>query len=611
LRQKDGKMLRERPVMRGRSPSYVARRRRRWDGFSWWFSLFFLIPIAAFVVFSMGEFPSVGSASDNKFHLTVTDAYTGKSLKGAVVTMDGTQLTTDKKGKVKFDMPTTVQTITVEMPNYEIMTAQVNDQASRKQKVTLRPTTLTGTLRDAESGMPIAGAIVSTESIPSEGDPITSTDENGQYSLFNVPAQSRLYIDAFIYGIHEEDIAQRTLIDVSLKKSLARGTVTDEAGRGLAGAIVRAGRNEAQTAQDGSFQIAGAPPGNKITVSASGFEDAVIPVPADGIVSAMMRPMVIKALYIGVTSIGDHQRVEELVRLVDETELNAVVLDVKQDHIFYDTQVQFFRDIPNMVSPQYDINEYLQMFEDHGIYSIARMVVFKDPMVAEARPDLAIPDDRGTGLFRDGAGTAWVDPTERELWDANIALALELANFGFDEIQYDYIRLPSDDIQYAGFEFDWQDPNQRMAPITGFVKASSEALKPTGVKFALDLFGVTSVLTDDQNIGQDLTELAPYVDYICPMIYPSHFDAGFFNLDDPNAQPYDTIWSSMDAITAQLPGMEKKVRPWLQDFDWGDMEYGPDEVRAQIEAAMEKGASGWMLWDADNTFTEDALESAV
>jgi hypothetical protein len=125
------------------------------------------------------------------------------------------------------------------------------------------------------------------------------------------------------------------------------------------------------------------------------------------------------------------------------------------------------------------------------------------------------------------------------------------------------------------------------------------------------LFGVTSVLTDDQNIGQDLTELAPYVDYICPMIYPSHFDAGFFNLDDPNAEPYDTIWSSMDAITAQLPGMEKKVRPWLQDFDWGDMEYGPDEVRAQIDAAMEKGASGWMLWDADNSFTEDALESAA
>jgi hypothetical protein len=604
-------MLRERPVMRTRSPSYVMRRRRRWSGISWWFSLFFLIPIAFFGLASMGGLPglpSVGGSSDGRIHLTVKDAYTGKSLRGAVVTVGSTQLNADKKGRVKFDPPVTVQTLTVEAPNHEIMVGQVTDQTSRKQTVKLRPTVLAGSLLDLESGLPIPGAIVSTESIPSTGDPLTITDQNGQYRLENVPNQSKLYIDAGIYGVYEEDIAERTQIDVTLKKSVARGTVTDEAGHGLAGATVRAGRNQDLTAQDGSFQLDGAPPGNEITVSASGFEDAVIAVPADGVVSALMRPFDIKALYIGVTSIGDQKRVEELVQLVDETELNAVVLDVKQENIFYDTQVQFWRDIPGMVTPQYDVNAYLKLLHDHGIYAIARIQVFKDPVVADARPDLAIPDDRGTGLFRDASGTAWVDPTKRELWDANIALALELAQVGFDEIQYDYIRLPSEDIQHAGFAFDWFDENQRKEPIIGMVKATSEALKPTGVKFAVDLFGVTSVLGDDQKIGQDMSDLAPYVDYICPMIYPSHFDAGFFDLDDPNAQPYDTIWASMDAITAQLPGMEKKVRPWLQDFDWGDMTYGPSEVRAQIEAAMDKGASGWMLWDADNSFTEDALE---
>jgi hypothetical protein len=614
-------MLRERPVMRTRSVSYVARRNRRRSAISWWFSLLFVIPLAIFALGYMGALPglpSVGSASDGKFHLSVTDAYTGKKLKGAVVTMGGVQLTSDKKGRVKFDPPLGVQTLSVAMPNYEIMTGQISDQTTKKQTVSLRPTTLAGQLLDSESGQPIAGAIVSTESLPSTGDPITSTDQSGQFRLENVPAASKLYIDAAVYGVHEEDIAERTTIDVSLKKSLARGTVTDEAGHGLANATVRAGRNQVLTAQDGSFEINGAPPGNEITVSASGFDDATIAVPADGVVSALMRPFDIKALYIGVLSIADPERVAELVKLVDDTELNAIVLDVKQDHIFYDTQVQFFRDIPNMVAPQYDINAYLKMFQDHGIYAIARMVVFKDPMVAEARPDLAIPDDRGNGLWRDGAGTAWVDPTKRELWDANIALALELAQLGFDEVQYDYIRLPSDDIQHAGFPFDWQDPDQRMEPITGMVKASSEVLKPTGVKFALDLFGVTSVLGDDQGIGQDLTELAPYVDYVCPMIYPSHFSLGFFNLDDPNQSPYDTIWSSMDAINAQLPGMERKVRPWLQDFSWGDedipsgpgsyVEYGPDQVRAQIEAAQDKGASGWMLWDASNVYTEDALD---
>jgi hypothetical protein len=373
--------------------------------------------------------------------------------------------------------------------------------------------------------------------------------------------------------------------------------------------MVRAGRNEAPTEQDGSFEIPGAPPGNKITVSASGFEDAELAVPADGVVSAMMRPFDIKALYIGVMSIDDPERVNDLIRIVDETELNAVVLDIKQDHIFYDTQVQFFRDIPGMVDPVYDVNAYLKAFKDHGIYSIARMVVFKDPMVADARTDLAIPDDRGTGVWRDDDGTAWVNPAKRELWDANITLALEAASLGFDEIQYDYIRLPSDGIEHADFGFDWQIENLRMEPITGFVKASSEALKPTGVKFALDIFGVTAVTSNDQGIGQKLTELIPYVDYLCPMVYPSHFGPGFFDIDDPNAQPYDTIWASMEAINAQIPGMEKKIRPWLQDFDWGDTAYGPEEVRAQIEAAMNRGASGWMLWDADNTYTEDALEA--
>jgi hypothetical protein len=608
-------MLRERPVMRSRSPSYVARRQRRRSAISWWYSLLFFIPVAFFALAATGELPglggmpSFGGGSDGKFHLTVTDAYTGKKLSGAAVTLGGVQLTTDKKGRVKFDPPVSVQNLNVELPNYEIMQAQVNDQTSKNQKVALRPTTLAGSLVDLESGLPIAGAIVSTESLPSVGDPITSTDENGHYRLENVPAESRIYIDASIYGIHEEDIAKRTTIDVSMKKSVARGTVTDQAGHGLAGATVHAGRNAATTAQDGSFEVNGAAPGNKVTVVASGFEDAEIEVPADGVVSALMQPFDIKALYIGTLSIGDPEYVAELVKMVDDTELNAVVLDVKQDNIFYDTQVPFFRDMPGMVVPQFDVNAYLKMFHDHGIYAIARMVVFKDPVVAENRPDLALKDDRGTGLWRDDDGVAWVDATKEELWDANIALALELAQLGFDEIQYDYIRLPSDGITYAGFPFNWNDPAQRIAPITAMIKKSSEALRPTGVKFGVDLFGVTSVLGDDQGIGQQMTEIAPYVDYICPMIYPSHFDAGFFNLDDPNAQPYDTIWASMDAINAQLPGMEKKVRPWLQDFDWGNMEYGPTEVRAQIEAAMEKGASGWMLWDIDNVYSKGALEA--
>jgi hypothetical protein len=265
-----------------------------------------------------------------------------------------------------------------------------------------------------------------------------------------------------------------------------------------------------------------------------------------------------------------------------------------------------------MVNPLYDVHSYIKELHDHGIYAIARMVVFKDPVVAAKRPDLALKDDDGK-IFHDANDIAWVDATKHELWQANIDLAVELANMGFDEIQYDYIRLPSDGIAHINFPFDWNDPEQRMAPITGMVKESHEALEPTGAKFALDIFGIIAVLPDDQNIGQRITELAPYVDYLCPMIYPSHFSEGFFNLDSPNQHPYETIKGAMEATNEQLPGMEKKIRPWLQDFSepWlDDYTYTAADVKAQIKAAREEGASGWMLWNVSSEYSEDALKPA-
>lgn len=618
-------MLNERPVMRSRTPAYVVRRRRRWDGISWWFSLLFIVPLTIIALSSLTNFNfsfgGTGSASSGKINVAVTDAYTGKPLSSATVSLGGLQVLTDSHGHARLMIPDGAQsrTMTVQVANYEPAYGEIPDNTGPDTTVALRPTVLGGTLKDQATGQPIAGAIVSTVSKPADGDPLATTDANGAYDLANVPPGAKLYVDAGDYGTYEEDVAQRTHVDVALKKSLAIGDIIDDDGNPVAGAIVRIGRTEVQSNDNGHFKIAGASPGDKLKITSAGYADLEAEVPTEGTINATLKTQMIKGIYVTGPTAANDKDFNDLVKLVDDTELNAMVIDIKQDQVYYDTQVQFWRDLDPlapasipMVQPMFDPAAYVKELHDHGIYAIARMVVFKDPLVAQKRPDLAIPDDRG-GVFHDANDYAWVDSTNHQLWQANIDLAVEAANMGFDEIQYDYIRLPSDNIEHADFPFDWQDPDQRMAPITGFVKESYAALQPTGAKFALDIFGIIAVLPNDQNIGQRITELAPYVDYLCPMIYPSHFSAGFFDLDDPNMHPYETIKGAMEAANSQIPGMEKKLRPWLQDFSepWLDnYAYTADDVRAQIKAAREEGASGWLLWNIDNTYTVDALKPA-
>lgn len=211
-------------------------------------------------------------------------------------------------------------------------------------------------------------------------------------------------------------------------------------------------------------------------------------------------------------------------------------------------------------------------------------------------------------VWRDMNGVAWVNPALHELWDANIALSVELAELGFDEIQYDYVRFPTDgDLTTMDFGIENNEAN-RVSAIQKFLERSQQALLPTGTKQSADVFGFTVLVADDLGIGQDITELAPYVDYLSPMVYPSHFPDGAMGLDGhPNNYPYETIQISMAAGRDQL-GSALQLRPWLQDFDFFDMiPYGQAEVRAQIDAAEDVGTSGWLLWDPNNAFTVDAL----
>ena len=181
---------------------------------------------------------------------------------------------------------------------------------------------------------------------------------------------------------------------------------------------------------------------------------------------------------------------------------------------------------------------------------------------------------------------------------------------GFDEVQFDYVRFPSDgDLSTAEFgaQYTYQE-DERVQTIVDFLTMAREQLTANGVKTAADVFAIVAIFPDDQGIGQRFADFTNVVDYICPMIYPSHFTAGPLGMDEsPNANPYDTVLITMNSAAGKVPGQVLKIRPWVQDFTLGDPPYGVAEVQAQVDAALEAGASGWMLWNPDSAFTAGAL----
>lgn len=581
-------------------------RRRRWDAVSWWYSILFVIPVA----FLIGRF-AFGGGDPAKVSIQVLDAYSGLPLSGVAIAAGTETLTTDADGKVHVEEPAQAIRLSATQPGYAENGIEIAPGSTTPVTLNMRPTTLIGVVTDQLTGAPLADVtIVATGSDGREVTAVTGPD--GKYQLADVPLDATLSLDGGDYGTLEEAIGTRIEADFSLRMTLLTGVVTDAKGDPLQGAIISAGDAQGVSRKDGTFRLTGVSDGASVKVTAPGYLDATTSLPAERRIEVALEPIEIRAIYANGYTLSDPDKAERLIQMVDDTELNALVIDIKQDTIYYDSQVQFFRNVDGMVNPIYDVNELLAELADHDIYAIARMVVFQDPLVAEAYPELAVKDEQTGDLWRNDQGVAWVNAFSEELWDANIQLAVEAASRGFDEIQYDYVRFPSDgNLRTSDFGRDYT-AEAREGAITEFVKRSSEAIRSTGAKFAADLFGYVSMVPDEQGIGQRFAALVPYLDYVCAMIYPSHFAEG--NIASapghPNDFPYETISEALARAAAQVPDESPlKFRPWLQDFSYGDFrEYGEEEVRAQIRAAEEFGTSGWMLWDPNNDYTDTGIK---
>jgi hypothetical protein len=548
--------------------------------------------------------------STAKVALIVTDAYTGQPLPGVTLSFRDQTFTTDQSGRIEVEEPETAAEITAQLAGYSASTAQIGPESPATLALALRPTTVRGVVTDVDTGEPLSGVTVVAASPDGEAEVSATTGPDGAYALSDVPADAALSFDGGDYGTHEEPLDNRTVVDVALELSVLTGTIVDENGEPVVGAMVQAGDQRAFVREDGIFRLEDVPDDAEITVTASGFRDQRVELPANREVALTLEPVQIKAIYANQFALADPDKVEYLIDLIDRTELNALVLDIKQDTIYYDSKVPFFVEA-DTVNPIYDLDKVLAQVQERGIYAIARMVVFQDPLVAEAYPHLAVRDEVTGDLWRNYDGVAWVNAFNEELWDANTELAVEAVERGFDEIQFDYVRFPSDgDLTTSDFGQDYT-AEARKAAITGFVDQASKAIRAAGAKASADLFAIIALFGDEQGIGQQYDELVPLLDYVSLMIYPSHFITGNIHSapGHPNDFPYETVLETLQRAEELVPGSRLKARPWIQDFDYpGLAEYGEAELRAQIDAAEEYGASGWLVWDPTTDYTVSAFD---
>lgn len=391
------------------------------------------------------------------------------------------------------------------------------------------------------------------------------------------------------------------------------GYVRDSSGQPIANAWITDGQAYEFTDARGMFVFDSGKvvPGTSLIASSSGYEQQLVVAPNDGdAVEIVMSDASVRGIYFNPLISNTPESVANYIEIAKNTEVNAVVIDVKEHYVYFDTDSSIFQGA-DMVLPILDLPWLLDQFHDNGIYVIARLVVFKDSPVAEKYPQYAVTDSLTGNLWYDQSGSAWVNPLNRDMWDANIDLAEEVIELGFDEVQYDYIRFPTDGNMARAWFGTGYTPENREAAIEEFLAESRSRIIPLGGRQSADVFGYTTVIDHDLGIGQNFDEVAETVDYISPMIYPSHWPAGslYGVPGHPNDYPYLTVQISMTAAKKQLGGNARQLRPWLQDFGvYGQRTYGVNDVRAQIQALNDLGINSWLIWSPSNWYHVDAFK---
>ena len=381
------------------------------------------------------------------------------------------------------------------------------------------------------------------------------------------------------------------------------GTVLDKTTKKpIPNAIIISGKNEYRTDSNGTFKVPKSP---IIGARAIGYERKFYK--SGG--KIFLEPFQPKALYLSSFGATHGKIMGNAKDIIKNTEINALVIDIKMDR----GQIAFATNnaIANKIGAQElilfkDIKKFTAELRKEGIYSIARIVTFKDTPLITAYPQWGVRKSDGS-LFKDKEGLYWIDPSRKDAWNYMISIAEETAKAGFDEIQFDYVRFPD----AKGVKFSVENTQaERVKAISGFLEAARTRLTPYNVFISADIFGYVSWHNADIEIGQRVDALSPYVDYLSPMLYPSGFNAGIPGHPDPVKANYEVVKQSLDKALEKSGTSPLAYRPWLQafrDYAFDRRIYGAKEIREQIAASEAFGSCGWILWNPRNVYSSQGL----
>jgi len=323
-----------------------------------------------------------------------------------------------------------------------------------------------------------------------------------------------------------------------------------------------------------------------------------------------------RALYVSYEALGQADQRQKMFEWLDKTEFNAVVIDAKADNscLSYPSQVPIAKEIGAAQPSVENFADIMAELKRRKVYTIARLVMFKDDLFAHNYPEYAVKIKGTKALWRDHENLSWSDPFLTPVWGYNLQIATEAAQWGFDEILFDYLRFPT--TSQVGEPYFSQELTResRVSAITGFLSTARGQLNPFGVKVAMSLAGYACWRKDDMLIGQDIERLAQYVDVLCPMLYPSTFNKGIPGYKEAIAHPYEVVCQTAQKAVTRINGFGCTVRPWIQDFPdytFDQRVYGKTEIQQQIKGCFDSGSLGFMAWNPQTKYTAGAYAPVI
>jgi hypothetical protein len=449
------------------------------------------------------------------------------------------------------------------------------------------------------------GAVVVSANVDISGDQAGTTDTDGRLDLEWNSSSDVLEVSAPGHITQIVTIADRPedVFEIVLKARVLRGRVVDGEGNPVDFAQITSGPAVGLSNEEGHFNLRGAEPG---TVQVT--RPAWVPTsfqwdgsPGDSVVE--MTPFNARAVHIRGEDVAEN--LEYFIQMAHDTELNALMIDLKNEAgvIWYDSANPVAVE-SGSVEAAFDLASLAERAEAEELYLIGRLVLFNDPIVAVAKPAMAVWDT-ATEAPLETNGQRFLDPTDEDARAFALDLAREVCELGIDEVQFDYVRFPDQRPESSQFDGGSPTPEMRTKAIASFLTEARELLRPMGCAVAADVFGFITAPSDlfpDAGIGQNWEQVSSLVDVISPMVYPSHYDANAYGFENPNDNPGPVVRRALRDGVRRLTA-NVIVRPWLQDFG-----YTAEQVRAQIDVAESYGF-GWMLWNARSQVTVGALNT--